>query len=356
MLAAGIFYLLRVSRRLHESKMVYMPFLFIFIWITLLCLLEVAERHGFPFPFRMPEIHIFCMLGVFETCIRMRLMLVNNDYSSSFAALHVPAVITNRDLTPVFRTAEPLIATTEQLRDAVNGPILTDEDTRLHGNPIPAGYVFWTTDESAVHRLRNDLEAANETIAMENELLRYENEQKTERARIDARNRLYARAAVEVYPAQKRIETLIAEAKPNTPGFRDTMAKICLLNAYVKRRANFVLLAEERDRITAVEMHAALRESAICLGYCGVAATVDAAAVGDFAYSEATALFDSYETIAEALLGYATFLWIGIADTGLTLIADRLPESLPDTPIPAEYSDEDGQFRLTFRREGGTVE
>ena len=355
MLAAGIMYLLRVSRRLHESKMVYMPFLFIFIWITLLLLLELSERKGFPFPFRLPEIHIFCMLGVFETCIRLRLMLVNNDYSSSFASLHLPAVITNRDLTPVFRTAVPLNATPEQLRAALGGPILTDEDTRLHCNPIPAGYVYWTTDESAVHRLRSDLEAANETISMENELLRYENEQKTERARIDARNRLYARAAAEVYPAQKRIEALIAQAQPNTPEFRDTMAEICLMNAYVKRRANFVLLAEERDRITAVEMHAALRESAICLGYCGIAATVDAAAVGDFSYSEATALFDSYETVAEALLGHATFLWIGIADSGLTLIADRLPQSLPDTPVASKYSDEDGQFRLTFRREGGTA-
>ena len=52
----------------------------------------------------------------------------------------------------------------------------------LHGKAVSAGNVFWAEDESALKRMRRELEDANETIEMENDLLRYENEQKEERA------------------------------------------------------------------------------------------------------------------------------------------------------------------------------
>ena len=211
---------------------------------------------------------------------------------------------------------------------------------------IPAGHQM-----GAWHQV-----TANETIEMENDLLRYENEQKEERARVDARNRLYERAAREVYPAQKRLEALIDQAQPGTDGFRGKMAEICVLNAYIKRRANFVLLSEERSGITAAEMRAALSESAVYLGYCGTAATVDCEAEKDIPFATAAAVLDTYEAAAEALLGRASYLWIRLRDGELKMIADcaELPET-GETPLAAEPGDEDGSACWTIRWEGGAA-
>ena len=294
--------------------------------------------------------------GLLETCIRTRLIPSNGNYRGFFAHMETPAVITDRGMEKLYATAAPLGAGREQMAAALEGPVELSEGLRLHGKAVSAGNVFWAEDEGTLNRLRQELEDANETIEMENDLLRYENEQKEERARVDARNRLYERAAREVYPAQKRLEALIDQAQPGTDGFRGKMAEICVLNAYIKRRANFVLLSEERSGITAAEMRAALSESAVYLGYCGTAATVDCEAEKDIPFTTAAAVLDTYEAAAEALLGRASYLWIRLRDGELKMIADcaELPET-GETPLAAEPGEEDGSACWTIRWEGGAA-
>lgn len=77
--------------------------------------LKAKMSHCF---YEVPEILIFCMLGVFEACIRSRLMPRNENYAAFFSAMKIPAMITNAALSPVYRTAEALDAGPEQLRAA----------------------------------------------------------------------------------------------------------------------------------------------------------------------------------------------------------------------------------------------
>ena len=85
------------------------------------------------------------------------------------------------------------------------------EDIRLSGMEIRAGYAFWTEDESELHRENRRLEAANEILSEENSLIRAENELKEKKARLDAQNRVYDRIAAELFPRQKRIESLLED-------------------------------------------------------------------------------------------------------------------------------------------------
>ena len=350
---ASVIFLLLASWRLRDRRRAARPFLYFILWIVMVAADNVLTHEGLRSMYNAPEVHIFCLLGIFEACIRNRLMPCNENYPGFFARMRIPAVITDNRLRLAYRTAEPLEATAEQLEASLHGPVHPNPDTLLSGRPIPAGFVFWETDESTLRRLHDDLERANETLAMENELLRYENEQKEERIRIDTRNRLYARAAAEVYTAQKRLEALLERAVPGTPAFRDTMARACLLNSYVKRRANFVLLAEERDVITGEELCAALRESALCLSYCGIEATVSSDDGADIPYEEITAVFETYELLAESLIHHASYLWIGLSSSSLTLIADRIPEKLPPTPVAVTVRPATDQFTLLIPRKGG---
>ena len=351
--AAGLGMLVRATRR--EPRRALPVFLLMPLWLLLLTL---ADRVTW-WPYTMTETFCICSAVTLEACIRTRLIPHNENYRGFFGHMEIPAAITDRGMETLYTTAAPLEADREQLAAALEGPVELTEGLRLHGKAVSAGNVFWAEDESALNRMRRELEDANETIEMENDLLRYENEQKEERARVDARNRLYECAAREVYPAQKRLEALIDRTEPGSPAFRDRMAEICVLNAYIKRRANFVLLSEERNAITAAEMKAALSESAVYLGYCGTAATVDSAAEQDIPFETAAAVLDTYEAAAEALLHRASYLWIRLRDGELRLIADcaELP-ALGGTPLPAEPGDEDGSACWTVRweTEGGATE
>ena len=45
-----------------------------------------------------------------------------------------------------------------------------------------------------------------------------------------------------MYPYQKRIEDLLNEAKPGTKEFPGIVAEVSVLNAFVKRKTNMLLM------------------------------------------------------------------------------------------------------------------
>lgn len=347
--AAGVAFLIRASRKLGDWKKAAWPFLFIAMIPVLSFLFDAIRRKGLPSPYQSPEINIFCMLGVFEACIRNRLIPSNENYPGIFARMDVSAVITDHALTPVYRTSVPLDADPGQLRAALSSPVYLDADTRLCGKTIRAGSAFWTVDESELHRKNEELADANDTLALENELIEREREQIAERAAVEQRNALYAKAAREVYPAQKRIGALLAEAEPNTPAFREKIAQVLYLMAYVKRKTNFVMVEAVRDTITAEELAAAMSESAHYFSYCGMTVTVDARADRAYPCRVAMNAYDCVEAILETLCGKTQDCYVKLEKDRLSVMADcaEAPE-LPPLPLPVSTRLEDGQLFLTL--------
>ena len=206
----------------------------------LAALQEIMQEWGLRFLFHLPEIEVFCVLGAFEYCIRGRLMAHNENYAGFFAAMETPAVITDRDFAPVYRTAAPLAAAPGDLPAALRGSVYPNADRRLSGMAIRAGYAFWEEDEGELRRMNERLQEANETLSLENELIRHENEMRERRARVESRNRIYGRVAEELYPTQERLAALLAGAAPGTDGFRRAIAVCSVMNAFVKRRSTLI--------------------------------------------------------------------------------------------------------------------
>ena len=208
-----------------------------------------------------------------------------------------------------------------------------------------------------IRRLNESLEDAAEVLESENDLLEFENRQKAERARVDARNRVYTKAAEAVYDTQKKIAALLDGLRPDVPDYREKLARVLMLNAYVKRKTNFALLSAERDTVTAEELTLALDESARFLSLCGMNATVERKTARDFSNAEAAVLYDSFEVLAEFLLERSPALLITLADGALRLMAEcPIPDSLPETPGSMEAYAEDGQLYLNVTaRKGGAV-
>ncbi len=353
-IATGIFLLLLKARQLRDWKKAVPPLLFLALIPILDHFNDVLSANGYHRVYGTPEIHIFCMLGVFESCIRSRLMPRNENYPGFFAHMDIPAMITDGNLLPVFRTAAPLDITDEQMNAALKEPLDLDADTRLFGRALHAGCAFWSVDDSTLHRLNEHLEEANETIGLENKLIQYENEQREEKARIDARNAVYAKAAAELYPVQKWIAALLDGMQPGTPDFRTQMAKVCMLNAFVKRKTNFILTYTEEDRIDAEELCLAVREVAGFLNEYGVSASVERQPQAGFSYADTLALFDTFLEITELFASRISRMMVFIRADGLHMTVDgTLPESMPQFSRPVISEEAEGLLFLAVSAEGG---
>ena len=349
------FILLFLETRKRPVRMTVMLIVVLAIWVTLilLCIL-FFNKHRIPAMFNVPEVHIFCMLGVTEICIRERLIPYNENHSGFFSQLDLPVMIADKRFAPVYKSAVPIAATTKQLSASVTAPICLDDDTRLSGMPIQAGYAFWTEDETELHRENRRLEAANDILSEENDLIAVENKLKEKQAHYEAQNQVYDKIARALYPKQKKIEKLLANVEPDTPAFHKALAECCVYNAYSKRKSNLILLSEETLPKSNRELFLSLQESARFLECCGIQAAAVGEEYSDLPLSAIHDLYDTFETVIEAYLPYMKRMTASLTKSGIRLAieAQRDPD-LPPTLLPVERKSSDDLTFLTINATGG---
>ena len=326
----------------------------VWIGLALLEILVIDKRFNHRM-FLIPEIHIFSLLGIFEICIRYRLIPYNENYSGFFQKLQIPTVITDKDFKPIFCSETTLPADQSLLKEAIEEPVFLSEDLKLYGKAIRAGYAFWAEDESAVHQMQERLLEANEMIEQENDLLRAETEQKEQDAYLQSRHRIYHEIAEELYPSQKKITQILNEAVPGTEGFKEKIASVTVLNAYIKRKTNLLLLMAENDKLSVNELFLALQESANYLTLAGLQTTVTQPKEKQIPAGTIIALYDSFEAIAQQLQGEAPSLMVSWHWGGLRLAAEVENElDTSDIPLPVQFRrSEDILYIDIFAGKGG---
>lgn len=354
MAASGIFILLRVTRKRSGGIMGYV-LLVLGLWLGLELLnIFVIERYNLRRMFATPEIRIFSMLAIFEICIRSRLIPHNENHVAFFEKLTLPVLITDRHFAAVYHSALPINAKEEDLQSALAAPVYLGEDIKLSGMALDTGNAFWTEDEKELHRENRRLASANELLSEENDLIRVENELKEKKARLDAEAEVYRQIAVAIYPKQKEIDALLEGASPEDEGFPAALARVCVLNAWSKRKSNLLLLSEDNLPKSNRELFLALQESARFLSCCGI----EAAAIGkeytDFPLALVHELYDSFETLLEVYLPFLKRMTVSITGDGLRMALEASEDpTLPPIALPVERRQEEGTTYLTIRKKTG---
>ena len=350
---AGLILLMRANRRHHSFKKTVLPFAFLLIMLGFALIDKTLNWVRLPSMFAVPEIVSFGMIGLFESCVRNRLIPYNENYMGFFELMCFPAVITDSDLTVVMQSSEPVNATAEQLRSAMTGSVYTDPDTKLSGKPITAGCVFYTEDESELHRVNDRLIDANELIDSENELIQAENDLKTRQAQVDSRNRIYARIDEKMLPYHRRAMQMLDEMRTDAPDFKEKAARLNLLNVYIKRGTNLLLTGEGENEIPLWELRLAFEELVRYLSDCGVQANVTVDGEGTVSRTDALQIFTVLYEVTESLLSSVNMLHIALNGTQLRVIADcGQPPKLP-RGVSVQESDELYFFSFPAG-EGGT--
>ena len=347
---SGVVLLIKTFGLRQKRRLLYLVGI-LAIWLMLTQLHTLKKYVEFTPPYESPELYIFTALAIFEFAIRQRLIPYNENYAGFFESLPMTVMITDEAYNPVYQSAVSLKFGSDVLAEALRNPIYPIPDGRLSGRKIRGGYTFWIEDESDIRHANEELNEANELLEGENTLIEYENNQKEENAYLRLHHHIYHEIAQEMYPYQKRIESLLNEAVPGTEEFKDIVAEVSVLNAFVKRKTNMLLMASEHETIPVNELLLAVSESGRYLEFVGIKTSVDEGVHNeDYPSDTIIAIYDTFQMIIEQLIGEATMLLISFSEEGLRLSTDTtIKIDTENVPLSIEVERQDDILLITIK-------
>lgn len=249
-------------------------------------------------PFNLPETHCFIVIAMFESCIRIGIMPSNRDYGEIVAKSSAAFQIADYRNKVIYCSDNSVKLTSEQMNQAKQKEVNIDKNTILLSHAVSGGYVYWTEDMTLVREMNERLSQISQSLSEEGDLLRAENEMREQRAKIAQQTKLYDEISELVRPQLEKIDSLI-DAQGD---FNKNMAQICILNCYIKRRANLELLRNKKNRFSSRELYLSLKESSEYINLYGGVSFVDTE--GDSVISAEVLLccFDLWQSIIEEIL------------------------------------------------------
>ena len=282
------------------------------------------------------------IIMLLESAIQSGLIPSNMNYRHLFDASTIYAEITDKDFCVRYKTRDADNTPAALLQKALLDPEQMG-DYVLHGQPIHAGYVFWKDDIRPVNRLMESISEANDVLSENNELLRAEIALREKRVQADEKTRLYDNIARALSPQLNKVERLIASARNGSMDEKRALSEICVISAYIKRKANLILLSDECASLPTGEMLFSLKESIKNLALMGVDGSVNDLVNEETDVNSIQTLYDFFEAVIEAHLGSINKVDVKIEkhESAIALrvqfspIDDNFHAVLPDFPILA---------------------
>lgn len=258
--------LITLYRILHKNHLhVYvLPFVSIMVLGLVYTVLYATDRSPQGFGFIEPDImSCFPTIGLWELCIKMRLIPSNSDYDRFFKACTVPMEIEDRQGRVRFNSK----GFEESIQPAASGVEDTYPTFVTRQFDIRGGVVRWREDVTRISTLIRDLEEVARSLSLSNEKIEAQNRMRLKSERTREHARLYDRALGETGDRIERIRGLVARCRalPLDEAGKEEQIKLLsvigVLGAYVKRRSNLVLLSDKSDLWPVTELHFCLHES-----------------------------------------------------------------------------------------------
>ena len=174
-------------------------------------------------------------------------------------------------------------------------------DTLLHHQAIHGGHIYWQDDVKTINDLAEHLRDANDMLGERYDLMKAEVELRERRLQTEEKSRLYDRIALEIAPQLNKVDELISQSREYPEKAHALLSQVCVISAYIKRRANLILLGEEKATVAARELESCLRESLDNLRLCGVITYLDCHCDGQVAVEWIVTVYDLFEKVTEAL-------------------------------------------------------
>ena len=338
--------------RVFESRRYAWVPLSVFLGGFVLCALSFANVYTLH---KIPECFCLTFAALWESCLQVGLLTTNGHYRYFFSESTVAAQIVDGQGRAVYRAKNAPALSPVQLATAAREAILLDRDARLQSAPIQDGRVYWVEDIARINRIREQLAEINGQLSEENELIQAENALKRQRAQIEEKNRLMDAMIDLVQPQLHSINRLLEH------GTAQSLSRVSILGAYVKRRVNLALICEKKAAVPVEELTHCIRESLTYLAQYGAVCALHQEGSGDVDSCAVQLAYDYFEDYLEAALPTLSALMVRI-ECGECFSIRLMTEDAAGLPDADRYAqlgrmtldDEDGEqcATLSFDRGG----
>ncbi|MGN0312422.1 MAG: hypothetical protein ACI4CC_06565 [Lachnospiraceae bacterium] len=209
-----------------------------------------------------PEIGCFLFAAFMECLILARLFPSNDNYGDFWNAAEISAGIMDAKGVVRYQSYQSPAVSEEQVRAALRGDILVQNGSAvLRSQAVQGGISYWVRDLSEINRLNCALEDLGDVLAEENAMMKAENDLAESWSKIDQQNKLYDDVAKSVKPQLYQLMEMLEELPKEEEPFVGIMKNACILNSYVKRHSNILLLCSQRKYLDGNELRMAVSES-----------------------------------------------------------------------------------------------
>ncbi|MBE6015363.1 MAG: hypothetical protein E7241_08400 [Lachnospiraceae bacterium] len=196
--------------------------------------------------FSVTELFCYLVPLYLECVIRAGLLPVNDGYEAFFRESHISAKILDN-------TGHTVYATTNQFDKNKKSLAFRSKD-------IPGGRIIWAEDLSEIEKNKATLSDIREHLTNEEVVLNEEVELKKNQAILEVYNRIYDAIPKSVDKQMNELKDILDRQYDSEEEFRQGLYKACILNAYIKRRSNLMIISDGVKDIPVEELYLSIRE------------------------------------------------------------------------------------------------
>lgn len=240
--------------------------------------------------YNVPEVFCFASIALWESLIQIGLVPSNTGYGDFFNASNLNTLIFDNEGNVKYRSKNA----TNVSKDVVlqNGnSVVIDENIILKKHNIKGGKVVWTEDISAINRINRELSEVKEQISEYNVILKSEAELKKRRAAVTEQNKLYDSITEFIRPQLCDLENILKNIENNSGDISVNYAGACVVNVYIKRISNLLIMAKSRKMLNAFELENSIRELAEYISVYGISCSFFSNVSGEISAKKTIALF-----------------------------------------------------------------
>ena len=238
----------------------------------------------------------FFVILFLEAVFSAGMIPVNRGYSDLFASTPLNMQLLDRKGHRVIAAAgaEPL--TEAQLREMDRNPgtaFLRDENTLIHSEKLPCGYVLWQEDISKLTQVMQSLRQSISRLETANRLLRKEEAVRRENLASKVKSRIYDQMETDIQEESAELSELIRllNEEKDSETYR---ALLPVVLCHLKRKCNLFFLAREGKDMREEELAVYLDELSEFAFYGEVQALVRCGHMGSIPIPCAMVLYDFY--------------------------------------------------------------
>lgn len=309
----------------EKRTRIWVPLLPLFIGACYIVFAVLSIDNLFTEMLNAPEIGCAVFAAFTECLICVRLFPNNDNYGAFWNASSIGAGIMDKEGVIRFSSEKSVPVTLKQVHTALDkNVILKNGALCLKSHAVRGGFGYWIRDISEIERLNDELRELGDITARENSVLEAETKMRAERLHIEEQNRLYDHMARGVKKQLDILDALLDSPPDDEKEFEKTMKYACVLNAYIKRQSNMILLSHREGIIDSEELRHAAAETLEYIRLCGTKALCSFDGQAELPALTVLLAYEILEAVLEASVPGAgsMLIYFKISEKSLTMQAE----------------------------------